>query len=153
MAVRSIADLVNRDGVAPDEDRVIRKELTDRGFSKDGIGKAMDWMDKAALSGTLMDTLGMLQPPPAGLRVNHALEKASVHPQLLRAVDACRRRGWVAPEFAERLLEGLRTMDTRDWDDAEIEQFLAEVLGVSSPSLAGWSLVSILRQEPPDHYN
>ena len=153
LAVHRIADLVNRSGVAPEEDRLIREDLADQGFSTDGIGKAMDWVDKASLSGTLMDTLGMLQPVPSGLRVEHALERASLHPRLLRIIDGCRRRGLVTQELAERLVEGLRAMDTRDWGTDEIEQFFADVLGVVSPTLAGQSLSRLLGPDAPDHYN
>jgi hypothetical protein len=153
LAVRTIADLVSRDGVGPDDAGIIRKELTDRGFSTDGIGKALEWVDRAALSGCLMDTLGMLQPVADGLRVEHALERASLHPRLLRAIYAARGRGWISRDLSERLIEGVRTMDTRDWDDAEIAHFLGDILAVSSPCLAGQSLAGILAGRAVDHYN
>jgi uncharacterized protein Smg (DUF494 family) len=153
LAVRSISDLVSRDGIAPEESSLIRTKLSQRGFSSDGIGKALDWMDKAALSGTLMDTLGMLQPVASGVRVDHALEKASLHPRLLRAVETCRRRGWLGQDQAERLLESLRGVDSRDWDDADVEAFLADILGISAPSLAGMKLSEVLGVRSKDHYN
>lgn len=153
LAMHRIADLVSRDGVGPEDDRVIRQDLSERGFSTDGIRMAMDWLDKASLSGTLMDTLGMFQSVFVGIRVDHALERASLHPRLLRIVEACRRRGLITQDMAERLLEGLRSMDTRDWDNSEIEAFFADVLGVVSPSLAGLSLARLLSRDAPDHYN
>jgi hypothetical protein len=153
LAVRSISDLVNRDGVQPEEDQIIRAELSEQGFSDDGIRKAMDWLDKASLSGRLTDSLGMLQPIRTGPRIDHALEKVSVHPRLLGAVDICRRRGWLSQDVAERLLEGLRAMDSRDWDRHEIDSFLADVLGLSLPGLAGMSLAAVLGSWPRHRYN
>lgn len=152
-AVRSIADLIHRDGVGPDEDTLIREELTTQGFSKDGIGKAMDWVRMASLSGNLMDTLGMLQPPPAPFRVEHPLERSSLHPGLVRAVESCRRQGFITTDLAERLIEGLRTMDTRDWDQTEIHAFFADVLMVSSPWLAGQDVAELLKGKPRDQHN
>lgn len=152
-AVRSIADLVSRDGHAPDEERVLRRELTVRGFSKDGIGKALDWVGMAALSGNLMDTLGMLQPSSDAIRVEHPLEKLSLGPGLTRAVDVCRRQGVLSSEMAERLIEGLRTMDTRDWEQEDIESFFAEVLAVSVPGLAGVVVSKILSGKARSEYN
>lgn len=144
LAVRSIADLVNRDGLAPHEECVLRRELTDRGFSKDGIGKALEWVGMAALSGNLMDTLGMLQPSSGAIRIDHPLEKLSLGPGLTRAVEACRRQGILTSEMSERLIEALRTMDTRDWEQPDIEAFFAEMLAVSAPSLAGVQVSKVL---------
>jgi len=153
LAVRSISDLVSRDGVAPEEAALIRDKLKQRGFSPEGIGKALDWMDKAALSGSLLDTLGMLQPVASGVRIDHALEKACLHPRLLRSIETCRRRGWLGQDVAERLLEGLRGVDSWDWDDAEVDTFLVDILGISAPSLAGKNLVDVFCRRSEDHYN
>jgi hypothetical protein len=152
LAVRSIADLVTRDGVGPDEDHIIRQELVDQGFSPTGIGLALDWVDRAALSGHLIDALGMLQNEWESPRVEHPLERVSLNPLLWEAIDICRRRGFLSADVAERLLEGARSLDTRDWDDAEIETFLEDVLSASSPGLS-ISLAEILSGEARDQYS
>ena len=153
LAVRHIADLVSRGGVDPDEARLIRKELKEHGFSMDGIGQAMEWLDRAALSGNLMDSLGMLQPVSQHLRIEHPLERVCIHSRLRLAVEACRRRGHLTQDTAERLLEGLRTADTRDWDHSEVEAFLAEGLAPSLSGVGPESLHEILGGRPEDHYN
>jgi hypothetical protein len=153
LAVRSIASLVTRDGVGPDEDHIIRQELAEQGFSPAGIGLALDWVDRAALSGHLIDALGMLQPEGDCVRVEHPLERVSLNPTLWQAIDICRRRGFLTADVAERLVEGARTLDTRDWDDGEIESFLEEVLSHSSNGLSGISLAEILSGEARDQYN
>ena len=153
LAVCSIADLVNRQGVLLEDDRQIRNQLSQQGYSEAGIGRALEWIDKATLSGNLIDSLAMLQPVANVPRVEHVLEQVSVHPKLLRAVATCRQRAWLQQDVAERLLEGLRVMDSRDWDRQEIDGFLADVLGVSVPSLAGISLDTVLGDWPREKYN
>ena len=153
LAVRRIADLINLGGVRLEDDRAIRAQLNEFGFSADGIGKAMDWMDKAALSGNLVDSLGMLQPMVGGPRIDHILEQASVHPELLRALDACRKRAWLHQSTTERILEGLRTLDSLDWDKQEIDRFLIDILGVTAPILAGTTLSAILGRWSRQKYN
>ncbi len=152
-AVHCIADLVNREGVQPGEDQLIRTELAELGFSADGIGRALDWVDMASLSGNLMDTLGMLQEVSPNVRIDHPLERASIHPLLRRAVYACRRRGLITQDLAERLIEGLRTLDTRDWDEHEIESYLAEVLAVMPLGSPAKDLAALLVGRGKDQFN
>lgn len=153
MAVRSIADLVHRLGVTPDEDHIIRAELAQQGFSSDGIGKALDWIDKAALSGNAADALSMLQPPRTGYRVEHPLERACLHPLLRQAFEVCRARGILSDDLVERLMEGVRALDTRDWDDPEIEAFFDDVLAASASQLAGVGLCDVLNGDVREQFN
>lgn len=143
-AVQTIAALVNNGTVMPDEDRAIRASLEAQGFSHDCIGQALDWVDRAFVSGYLHDSLGMLHAEPMALRMQHPLELVSIHPQLLRAVESGRRRGLFTGEIAERLLEGLRVVDTRDWDDDEVFDLLRELVAAMAPSLAGQDVVDLL---------
>lgn len=152
-ALHSIADLVHRSGIQPDEVRLIREQLTEQGFSTDGIGKALDWMDQAALSGNLMDTLSMFQPVSDHVRIEHPLERLSIHPLLRRAVYICRRKGLITTDMGERLLEGLRTLDTRDWDEQEIESYLTEVLTAMPVGLSPSDLASMLVGKSRDLFN
>lgn len=153
MAVRSIADLVHCRGVTPDEDHIIRAELAQQGFSSDGIAQALDWIDKAALSGNAVDALSMLQPVRSGVRVEHPLERACMHPLLRQAFEVCRTRGLLGDDLVERLMEGVRTMDTRDWDDPEIESFFDDVLAASAPQLAGVGLADVLNGDVREQFN
>jgi uncharacterized protein Smg (DUF494 family) len=143
-AVESIADLVHRDGFQPDEDQQLREQLTRRGFSEDVIVRAMDWIDQVALSGNLADALGMLQSAPDRIRIEHPVEKSELAMGLWRTIESCRYRGIISAELAERLVEGLRTMDTRDWDEPEVKGFLSDMLASACPTLPDVTVNEIL---------
>ncbi len=152
-ALHSIADLVHRSGIAPEEVRLLREQLTEQGYSRDGIGKALDWMDQAAMTGNLMDTLSMFQPVSEHIRIDHALERLAIHPLLRRAVYICRRKGLINLDLAERLIEGLRVLDTRDWDEQEIESYLVEVLTVLPLGPSAADLAAMLVGRTKDLFN
>ena len=143
-AVQLIADLVHRDGFAPDEDDVLRVQLAQKGFSQDIIGQAMAWIDNVALTGNLADALGMLQSAPDRIRIEHPVEKSELAMGLWRTIESCRYRGVISAELAERLVEGLRTMDTSDWDDAEVRDFLSDMLSAACPSFPDVTVGEIL---------
>ncbi len=152
-AVRSIADLVTREGIGPDQEQLLRHALAEQGFSSRGIGQAMDWVEEASLSGNLMDALGMLQSSSPHLRIEHPLESMALSPELRRGIALCRYRGFVSQDMAERLLEGVRALDSRDWDKDQVEAFLAEVLAVSMPQFAGGSISRMLHGRARDLYS
>lgn len=132
-AVRCIAPLVSPNGISPQDEQMIHNTLVQKGFSLEIIDRALAWIDQVAVTGNLADTLSMLLPVNSYNRIDHALEKVFLHPRLRRALSACLRRGFIPQETMERLLESLRHLDTRDWDDAEIERFFHDVLGISNP--------------------
>jgi uncharacterized protein Smg (DUF494 family) len=137
-AVQAIASLIGRDGIELDQDNLIRQDLQDKGFGEPAIGRALEFIEKAKLSGSLMESLGMIYQGAdeyASVRVEHPMERACLPDSLWLAIDGCRRKGILDPDLAERLLEGVRTMDTRDWDEEDVETFLSDVLTVSVPGL------------------
>jgi hypothetical protein len=148
-AVRSIADLVARGDLAPGDEGDIRNALEERGFSSDHIGRAIEWVDMAALSGNLLDTLGMLANPPGTVRLAHPVERLTVHPELYRALELCRDRGLFGQELAERLFESVRTVDSRDWDEHDVRSFLTETLASAAPWLIGQDLTQVLSGKAP----
>lgn len=164
-AVQTIASLIGREGVEADQESYIRTELKDKGFSSQVVGQAMDFIDKAALSGHLMESLGMIYQAEGeytSVRVEHPMERACLPESLWRTIDGCRRKGILDPDLAERLLEGVRTMDTRDWDEEDVETFLSDVLAVSVPGLigrvaggssSGYSVTRILNGKSPEFYS
>jgi hypothetical protein len=137
--VECIADLVCCHGFDPNEDGVLRNELVVRGFELDVIRKAEDWCDQVALSGRLIEVLSLFQPTALGRRVHNPLEKIFVSEQVWKTIEACRSRGIFSLDMHERLLEGVRAMDTRDWDDQEVKGFIEDacgnVLGVSGEDI------------------
>lgn len=152
-ALQSIALMVHRDGVEPDEDDRIKGGLRDRGFSATSIGEALEWLERAAHSGSLMDALAMLKPASTAERIAHPAEFLGVNPELWLAIERCRLKGIFTNELAERILEGVRHMDTWDWDEKDVETFLSNVLTATNSSLARYGLSRLLSVRPSTFKN
>lgn len=152
-AVRSIAAMVHRDGIAWSEDADIKEMLAEQGFSSAGIVRALDWIEHASLSGNLMDALSMLTPESDCVRVQHPTERVGIHPRIWRAIERSRMRGLISMDMAERLIDGFRTIDTRDWEREDIEAAMREILKISEdePGLAGGDL--LMKDKGRDHYH
>ena len=133
--VESIADLVCCHGFDPNEDGVLRNELVCRGFKLEVIRQAENWCDKVALTGRLIEVLSLFQPSALGRRVHSPLEKIFVSDQVWKTIENCRSRGIFSLDMHERLLEGVRAMDTRDWDDQEVKGFIEDACGNSLGTL------------------
>ncbi len=131
-AVETIAGLVACGfDVRGDED-TLRVELAGRGFSEATIETAFKWLEQVVCSGTLADVLDMIQPAGKGPRLANPVEKILMSDKLWRLLENWRSRGLIGAGMAERMLEGMRSLDTRDWDDDEIREFMAEVLRSST---------------------
>lgn len=127
--VEAIADLVCCHGFSPEEDGVLREHLVDRNFDLDLIRAAENWCDQASTTGRLIEVLSLFAPAPTGTRVDSPLEKIFVSDRIWKTIEDCRSRGIFSLDMAERLLEGVRAMDTRDWDDKEVRDFIEDACG------------------------
>ncbi|MEY4630296.1 MAG: hypothetical protein RIQ81_416 [Pseudomonadota bacterium] len=151
-AVREIASMVVRDGLHQADEGMMRKALQAEGFSEDEILKAFDWIDHAERSGNLLECLGMLAPRPSGVRVEHPMERMFVSDRVWGEIGRARRREVVHTDLAERLLEGIRAIDTRDWEDHEVRSFIADVVSGGSGGDAS-KVEQILKDQLPEFYS
>jgi Protein of unknown function (DUF494) len=126
MVIEAIADLICCHGQSTDDDGQLRLQLIERGFELDLIRAAEEWCDRAQASGSLMDILGTFAPASSNHRVYSPLERVSVSDEVWSAIEACRIRGVITIDMAERLLESAREIDTRDWDDEDVRAFLLD---------------------------
>lgn len=124
--IEIMADLVCCHGVATEEDGLIRGILLGRGFDLELIKAAEDWCDSAQSTGSIMDVLATFAPIGQGTRVSNPLERVAVSDDVWKVIEDCRTRGLITLDMAERMLEGARAMDTRDWDDEDVLNFLAD---------------------------
>ncbi len=129
--IECIADLICCHGFDPNEDGVLRQELVVRGFDLALIKRAEDWCDQVSHSGRLIEVLGLFQPHILSRRINSPLEKIFVSDHVWKSIEDCRKRGIFSLDMGERLLEGVRAMDTRDWDDHEVKGFIEDACGNS----------------------
>ena len=109
------------------------EELTSLGFSDKDVSHAFDWLEIAARSGHINDVFSMLTPDTLSIRILSPMERAGIDDRLWRSLSAMKTKGIVGSDEVERLLEGIRTSDSRMWEDEEIDLFLVEVLENSLP--------------------
>jgi hypothetical protein len=122
----AMADLICCHGFSTDEDGLLRAHLLGRGFDLSLIRAAENWCDVAQASGSLVDVLSTFASSGSGPRVSNPLERVSVSDEVWRTIEECRNRGILSTDMAERLLEGARAMDTRDWDDEDVRAFILD---------------------------
>lgn len=124
--IEAISDLVCCHGMTLEEDGVIRAQLLAMGFDLSLVKAAEDWCDSAQSTGSIMDVLSIFAPSGEGTRVYSPLERVAVSEDVWKVIESCRKKGLITLDMAERMLEGARAMDTRDWDDSDVLSFLAD---------------------------
>lgn len=152
-AVREIASMVVRDGLHQADEGVMRRALLASGFTEDDILKAFDWIDHAERSGNLLECLVIIAPRPAGTRIEHPMERMFVSDRVWSEIGRARRREVMNPDLAERLLEGIRALDTRDWEDDEVRSFIADVIAGSSNGADAMKVEQVLKDQLPEFYS
>lgn len=131
----------------------VRDELIACGFPEQEVYRAYAWLDQANRSGVLTESLAMLQPQVNGSRVINPIEKAYFSDELWRRIQVCRVRGLLSSDIVERLLEGMRTMDTRDWDEEDISSLINELLSMSLPGVDQADFMDIIEGRRPEFYS
>ncbi len=152
-AVREIASMVVRDGLHQADEGVMRRVLQDSGFGEDAILQAFDWIDHAERSGNVLEALVMLAPRPDGVRVAHPMERMFVSDRVWKEIDRARQREVMNTDLAERLIEGIRALDTRDWEDDEVRSFIADVMADTSSGGDSNRAERILKDQLPEFYS
>tara|TARA_B100001094_G_C18104679_1_gene757712 strand:+ start:365 stop:847 length:483 start_codon:yes stop_codon:yes gene_type:complete len=131
----------------------VRDELLARGFAEQDVYEAYAWLDRANRSGVLTESLSMLQPQTSGSRVDNPIEKLFFSDELWEKIQSLRFRGLLSSDLVERLLEGMRTMDTRDWDEEDITNLMHELLSVSLPFIDQQHHLDIIEGQRPEFYS
>ena len=127
--IEVIADLVCCHGVPPENDGELRNCLINKGFELDLVRAAENWCDHVSATGNLMEVLSLFVTSGNGSRVYQQIEKLVISKRLWRVLEDCRSKGIISLDMSERLIEGLRTLDTRDWSDFEVREFISETCG------------------------
>ncbi len=151
--VQSMADLV---ASGYDEleltEQYVKETLLGKGFAEDAISTAFTWVEKAVNSGTVNESLAMLQRQSTGLRVINPLEEVCFSSSIWSRIELCRQKGLITDEAMERLLEGARVIDTRDWEDDEVTNLLAEMLFAFNPGNSEDDYLQMLQRCVPHYY-
>jgi hypothetical protein len=152
-AVKMMADLVST-GYDESEltEHYVREELMAAGFASQEVDLACEWVEKAIHSGTLYDSLMMLQQPMQGHRIANPLETVCFSDKIWSRLERCCERGLISRDLIERLLEGARVIDTRGWDDEEVANLLAEMLHAVNPTVSEADFLKMLKRGLPQFY-
>lgn len=152
--VKTMADMVTT-GFDESEltEHDVRNELISKGFTDANIDLACEWVDKAVNSGTLAESLAMLQEPSDSVRVNNPLETLCFSDQVWARIELCCQKGLISRDTVERLLEGARYVDTRDWEDEEVSELLAEMLTSFNPNVPETDYLDMLSRCLPQFYS
>ncbi len=135
------------------EDDFVKTLLLSQGHDHLSIQNALDWLERASLSGHVADIFSMLQPNSSLTRVANPLEVACIPHALWERFENIRNRGLIADDLAEKVLEGMRTIDTRDWEDEDVDTFLVEVMSATLPQASSRTISRILKKMPiPELY-
>lgn len=152
-AVKMMADLVSS-GYDESEltEHYVRDELLAAGFALQDVDLACEWVEKAVISGTLYESLMMLQQPMQGLRIANPLEKVCFSSKIWSQIIRCCERGLLSRDLVERLLECARVIDTRDWEDEDVAKLIAEMLNMINPAVSEREYLNMLGRCMPTYY-
>ena len=103
-------------------------------------------------SGTVNESLAMIQKQAEGARVINPLEKVCFSASMWSRIELCKQKGLITDESVERILEGVRAIDTRDWDDEDVSNLLAEMLFSFNPNTTEREYQEMLRRCVPQFY-
>ena len=150
--IEGMADLICCHGQSTEEDGLLRVQLQARGFDLDLIRAAEKWCDKVQAAGSLVDVLSLFVPAGVGPRLFSPLERVSISDEVWQSIESCRNRGIITLDMAERLLEGVRAMDTRDWDDEDVRSFLLDACAANSLPSSHSKIERALQGDFRDYY-
>lgn len=130
----------------------VRHELAGHGYSQKEIDRACEWIDKALQSGTLNECLSMLDEHVEATRLNNPIETICLSEKVWSRLDQCYQKGLLSRGLIERVLEGVRFVDTRDWEDDEVASLMAEMLSSFNPSISESEYLEMLNRCLPTYY-
>ncbi len=126
--------------------------LEQRGYSKNSISQALDWLEDASLSGNISDILSMANSDGSMVRIPNPIETIGISERLWRILETLRLKGMINSDLAEKVLEGVRGLDSRDWEEDEIEAFIKELLSTSLPFISEEQLELVSKGLYQDFY-
>jgi hypothetical protein len=81
------------------------------------------------------------------------MERMFVSDRMWKEIDRARQREVMNTDLAERLIEGIRALDTRDWEDDEVRSFIADVMADASSGGDANRAERILKDQLPEFYS
>ena len=136
------------------DEELVKTSLLQQGFSPVRIDRALDWLETASVSGQVAEVFSMLVGSNKGLRIRSPLEAVCISEKMWMQFHDIRARGIISSDFAERILEGMRAIDTRDWEDEDVQVFFREIISATLPHASEQLVERILKNRPcPELYS
>ncbi|MEZ4741532.1 MAG: DUF494 family protein [Bdellovibrionota bacterium] len=127
--VEYLSDLVIREDLDIWDENYIFTSLKEANFSNGDIDKAINWVHDASMIGRIQDTLGFIQERNISrTRMENPSESAFLSAELWKRLNGLRMRGVITLGVMEKVLAALRSVDSRDWADDEISDFVDSIL-------------------------
>jgi hypothetical protein len=150
-AVQFLADLVVRESIDIWNDNYLSSQLCAAGYSLEDTQKSITWIQESSRSGRIQCTLGFIQEREMSrFRIENPTESAYLSIDLWKRLETFRLKGVISIGMMEKLLASLRTLDTRDWEEDEIEDFIDNVMTRNAES---YSVGIEDHSESRDHYH
>jgi uncharacterized protein Smg (DUF494 family) len=133
--VKELAKLMEQEGYREAElsESHVKRNLIAAGFDEGAINRAIEWVEKAIVSGNLSECLSMAQQYHADVRVIHPYESTYIPQKIWIGLLACQKKGIISSELFEKLMEGVRIFDPRGLTEIEVRDILLELLSSLLP--------------------
>lgn len=100
--------------------------LRGAGFESELCEEVAGWLHQCDRMGTLSEVLSMYKPIDS-VRVVTPIEKI-IPKKILCTIKEWKKQGYISHDLFEKVLEVLRTSDPRDWDEDDVNFFLADLI-------------------------
>ena len=81
------------------------------------------------------------------------LERVFISDAIWQDLESSRRKGLLSGDTTEMIIEGIRAVDTRDWDDEEVRTFIKDVLTANGQEADGDRKEKNRRRRLSDFYS
>lgn len=152
--VHAIAQMFVSGSLPGLDDATISQLLANDGLAEEQADMAIAWLQKAHASGYLTDSLSMLATKERkSSRVEHPMERLFMSKELWSVLQKARQQGLAGEDLIERVIASMRMIDTRDWDESDLQSFLVEALASGRPHEFGDYLEDLLRGQTPRYFS
>lgn len=130
----------------------VKHRLLAKGYIEEEVARAVEWVEKTTVSGTLLVSLSMLQPHSSSPRIGNIVEKSYLSHGIWRDQNVARSKCLIPHDLYEKLIESLRAIDTRGWDDRDVLLILSQMYAGSVPNARPEDFFQIISGVNPTQY-
>lgn len=105
----------------------VAHRLMAMGYARREVEQAVQWVEKTTASGTLKASMAMLQPTSTNPRIGNLVEKSFFSEKVWQALEVSRVKGFIDHDLYEKLIESIRGIDTRGWEDSDVLLLMSQM--------------------------